>query len=102
MLIELVREPTNAYDRHAVKVITPSIENISREILNDEKKPYPRRQTMRDILNKTVRWVPAKYARILSTDLESGNTAHAVSTEIITNDRPYILVVNLSYCALNY
>ena len=44
---------------------------------------------MRDILNKTVRWVPAKYARILTTGLESGNTAPAVSTEIITNDRPY-------------
>ena len=54
MLMELVREPTNTYDRLAVKVITTSIENISREILNDETRPYPRRQTVRDILNKKV------------------------------------------------
>lgn len=35
MLMELVRDPTNAYDRHAVKVIMLLTENISREILND-------------------------------------------------------------------
>ena len=88
MLMELVREPTNPYDRHAVKVITPSIENISREILNDETRPYPRRQTVRDILNKTVGRVPGKYSRILSTGLESGKIvrAHAVFTGNITND----------------
>ena len=92
MLMELVRESTNAYDRHTVKVITPSIENISRETLNDETRPYPRRQTVRDILNKTVRRVPAKYSRILSTGLESGKIvrAHAVFTGNITNDGPNI------------
>ena len=82
ILMELVREPTNAHDRNAVKVITPTIENISKKILNDETRPYRRRQTVRDILNKTVERVPAKYSRILSTDLESGKivTAHAVFT----------------------
>ena len=71
MLMELVRESTNAYDRHAVKVITPSIENIARKILNDETRPYPRRQTVRDILNKTVGRVPAKYSRFCQEELFS-------------------------------
>ena len=92
MLMELVREPTNAYNRHAVKVITISIENISKEILNDETRPYPRRQTVRDILNKTGGRVLAKYSRIFSTGLESGKIvrAHAVFTGNITNDGPNI------------
>ena len=86
MLMQLVREPTNAYDRHTVIVITPWIENISREILNDETIPHPRRQTVRDILNKMVGRVPAKYG------LESGQIVrtHAVFTGNTTNDGPNI------------
>lgn len=49
MLMELVREPTNTWNSHAVKVITPSIEKIVREMLNYGS--YPRRQTVQDILN---------------------------------------------------
>ena len=49
MLMELVREPTNTWNSHAVKVITLSIEKIVREMLNYGS--YPRRQTVQDILN---------------------------------------------------
>ena len=92
MLMELEREPTNTYDRHAVKVITPSIENISREIVNDETRTYPRRQTVGDILNETVGRIPVKYSRILSTGLESGKIirTRAIFTGNITNDGPNI------------
>ena len=92
MLVELVRKPTNSCDRHSVKVITPSIENTSRETLNFETIPNPRRLTVADILNKTVGKVPAKYSRILSTGLKTGKIvrAHAVFTLNITNDGPNI------------
>ena len=92
ILMELVRQPTNAHHRHAVKVITPSTENFSRGTLNDETRPYPKRQTVQHILNKTVGRVAAKYSRILSTSLESGKIVrdHAVFTGNITDDGPNI------------
>ena len=64
------------------------IENILREILNNETRPYPRRQIVRDVLNKTVGRAPEKYSKILSTGLESGKIvrAHAVFTGHIIND----------------
>ena len=61
-----------------------------REKLNDETRPYPRRQIALDVMNKTNGREPAKYSRILPTGLESGRTvrAHALFTGHIINGGP--------------
>ena len=87
MLLQLFREPENQYDRFAVKVVSPAIANISQELLDVETRPHPRKQVVRDILNKTIGRVPGKYCKIISNGLQNGKIvrAHAVFMGNITN-----------------
>ena len=54
MLLKLIREPNNPYNKYAVKVVTRLINEVREDFLKVEISPYLKRQVVRDILNKTV------------------------------------------------
>ena len=49
-----IREPQNVYDRYAVKIVIPPIEELPPGILDKETKGKLRRQLVRDIAGKIV------------------------------------------------
>ena len=54
------------YDKYAVKIAIPPIQELSPDILDEETRGEPRRQLVRDIAGKTVGRVPRDISQIIS------------------------------------
>lgn len=90
MLMRCVREPENIYDRYAVKVVIPTIDDLPNHILNVETRALPRRQTVRDIAGKTVGRLPADIAQVVSEGIrtEKIKRANAIYTGVMEHGGP--------------
>ena len=49
-----IRKPQNVYDRYAVKIVIPPIQELQPDILDEEPRGEPRKQLVCDIAGKTV------------------------------------------------
>ena len=67
-----IREPQNVYDRYAVRIVIPPMQELSPDILNKETRGEPRRQLVRDIAGKTVGRVPRNISEIISEGIRAG------------------------------
>lgn len=65
-VMKCVPEPTNRFDRHAVKVMAPSIDEISEDDLDVITRGHPNYQVVQDILGQTIGHVPKLVCNIIS------------------------------------
>ena len=88
MLMDLIREPENPYDRYAVRVRAPQLNAISQTLWDTETKPMPKRQTVRDVAGRWVGRVPLALTKIISSGIESQKIvhAHAICTDVVLQE----------------
>lgn len=86
MPLYLVREPDNRYDRHALKVLAVSLNEIDRELWDLETG----RKIVREVAGKCIGRVPAYMSQIFSHGIETGNiqTIDAFYTGHLIQDGP--------------
>ena len=91
MILNLVREPENPYEKGAIKVVIPDLNDLPFDIRDDETRPLPRLQMVRDIAGETVGRVPGKISKTISKHIDNLNIihAHAVYTGNITHSPRY-------------
>ena len=87
-----IRESQNVYDRYAVKIVIPPIQELSHDILDEETRGEPRRQFVRDIVGKTVGRVPRDISQIISEGIRTGQIrrSQAIFTGIIKHEGPVL------------
>ena len=61
-----VPEPHNIYDRHAMLVMAPALEDIPQELRNMRTRDPPNPQFVRDIAACPIGRVPANLSRVFS------------------------------------
>ena len=67
-----IRKPQNVYDRYAVKIVIPPIQELQPDILDEVPRGEPRKQLVRDIAGKTVGRVPGDISQIISEGIRTG------------------------------
>ena len=72
MLLSLIREPNNRYDRHAVKVVAPPIDQIRPAFRNAITRERDG-QRVGDVAGKCIGRVPAHLSKLISNGLLSGD-----------------------------
>lgn len=97
--MKCIPEPTNRFDRNAVKVVAPSIVDIVPDIINMETRSYPNQQYVHQILDQTIGHVPKFICNILSHSISVHRTLrHAICVyigEMVHDQGPKLKVIYL-------
>lgn len=75
MLLSLVREPDNRFDRHAVKIIAPPVEQLNPTVRNTITRERDR-QRAKDVAGKCIGRLPKKISEFISNRLLNGDVKH--------------------------
>ena len=67
--MKCIPDPTNRYDRHAVKVVAPTTDEISPAVHTMETRPPPNQQFVRDILGQLIGHVPRNICNLISLSM---------------------------------
>ena len=67
-----IPEPQNVYDRYAVKIAIPPIQESLSDILDKKTRGEPKGQLVHDIAGETVGWVPRDISQIISEGIRTG------------------------------
>jgi len=79
MVLKCVREPENAFDYHAIKVVIPTLRELNPNILDLMVKEQPQ-MTVRNVAGATIGRVPASIAAIVSPFINSRRIIKAECT----------------------
>lgn len=98
-VMKCIPEPTNRFDRNAVKVVAPSIGDISPDIINMETRSFPNQQYVHEILDQTIGHVPKFICNIISLSIRVHRTLrHAICLymgEMVHDQGPKFKVIYL-------